>query len=136
MGKDLITITSFYTVAEAHMAKAKLDSAGIFAAVFNEHIIGMEPYFADLYGGVKVKVMEKDLEDACSILGLGGAKASKEREVQESWGICPNCAGKDVEYISDKKGFSLSGLFFGIPFLPVRDRVKCRACGHIWEYKQ
>lgn len=135
MSKNLTTVASFSTPIEAHMAKARLDSAGIFATINDEHIVSLNWFYSDLVGGVKIKVLEEELQDARSILELDVVKAAGERENQGSREACPECAGLDVEYISDKRGFFLSWLFVGFPFFSLRDKMKCRACEHIWKYK-
>jgi hypothetical protein len=132
MREKLVTVASYSTPLDAHMAKSRLDSAGIDSLIFDEHTIAMNWLYSNLIGGVKIKVPEEDLEDARSVLGLDGV----EVEAEDSWGTCPQCDSNDVEFIADKRGAFLSWVLMGIPFFPVIKRLKCRGCGHIWRYKE
>lgn len=136
MNKNLITAASYSTALDAHLAKTRLDSAGVFAVIFDEHTVTMNWLFSDLIGGVKIKVLEDDLESARLILDSDETGVVGEDEVQDSWGDCPGCDSKDIVYIPDKRGTFLSWLFLGFPFFPVRERMKCRVCGLIWKYNE
>jgi len=56
----LITIKTFPNAIEAHLLRTKLESEGIPCFVFDENIIGMNPFFNIAVGGVKLKIDDRD----------------------------------------------------------------------------
>ncbi len=67
MNTKLVTVDNFRDVENAHIAKAKLESEGIFCVLHDEKNIGYTEYSV-AYGGVKLKVREEDKEKAKLIL--------------------------------------------------------------------
>lgn len=53
---------------EAHLIVSVLESAGIAAEIPNEHILGVQPLYAILVGGVRVMVRGDDLARAREVL--------------------------------------------------------------------
>lgn len=62
-------IASFGNRVEAEIARAKLESEGILAAVYADDAGGYDPQFT-MTRGVQVVVADKDAEEAIEILGL------------------------------------------------------------------
>jgi len=67
---DLVTVTSFPDVAEAELARERLELEGIAAFVIDGQMAGVMPYIANSTGGVRVQVKPSDLERAREILQL------------------------------------------------------------------
>jgi hypothetical protein len=67
---DLVTVTSFSDVAEAELARERLELEGIRAFVIDAQMAGVMPYIASSTGGVRVQVKPSDLERAREILQL------------------------------------------------------------------
>jgi len=67
---DLVTVTSFSDVAEAELARERLELEGIRAFVIDAQMAGVMPYIANSTGGVRVQVDPRDLERAREILQL------------------------------------------------------------------
>ncbi len=68
---DLVTVASFPDVAEAELAKERLELEGIRAFVIDAQAAGVMPYLASATGGVRVQVEPKDAATAKEILGAG-----------------------------------------------------------------
>ncbi|MEE8574740.1 MAG: DUF2007 domain-containing protein [Thermodesulfobacteriota bacterium] len=136
MSGNLITVQSYSTPLDAHMAKSRLDAAGIYAVIVDEHTVTMNWLLSNAVGGVKVKVLEEDLQDARLVLELNSLDEPEASEVHECWGACPICSSLDVEYFTDKRGPFLSWLFLGFLAFPAGKKLKCNGCGHIWKYKK
>jgi hypothetical protein len=66
---DLVTVASFPDVAEAELARQRLELEGIRAFVIDGYAAGVMPYLANATGGVRVQVDPRDLERANEILG-------------------------------------------------------------------
>jgi hypothetical protein len=65
--RELVTIRSFWYLAEAELAKGLLESAGIHSLLFDENIVSMG-WYANAVGGVKLQVAPEDAEAANEIL--------------------------------------------------------------------
>lgn len=64
----LVTIASFDTIPQAHLARNELESAGIRAVITDEETTGMFWHLANALGGAKVQVTDEDAERAVAIL--------------------------------------------------------------------
>jgi hypothetical protein len=60
---NLVTVGNFRTEVEAHMLRARLEAAGFHAVVVDE-FMGSMLGFLTMNSGVKVLVLEKELEEA------------------------------------------------------------------------
>jgi hypothetical protein len=69
MNDDLLTVASFPDVAEAEIAKERLELEGIRAFVIDAQTAGVMPYLAGSTGGVRVQVSPDDLDRAREVLG-------------------------------------------------------------------
>ena len=66
---ELVTVATFPDVAEAELAKERLELEKIRAFVLDAQSAGVMPYLAGAFGGVRVQVEPKDLARAKEILG-------------------------------------------------------------------
>lgn len=128
MDDKLITLKSFTTPAEAHLVRTKLEDNGIPAFVFDENMVGVNPFFSNAIGGVKVKIPESYSDEALKILNL-----SEEIEIEDDK-HCPNCQSNNTEYL--KLNWLLTILasllfFFPIPYL--KRKWECKDCGFKWK---
>ncbi|MCF6279512.1 MAG: DUF2007 domain-containing protein [Flavobacteriaceae bacterium] len=62
-----ITLAVFEYSTEAHLVKSKLDSEGIRTLLFDEKTIDSDPLISQAIGGVKLKVVNEDVEKALKI---------------------------------------------------------------------
>ena len=65
---DWVEAASCTWLHEAQLLTSVLDAAGIEATIPNEHILGVQPLYANLVGGVRVMVHAADLSRAREIL--------------------------------------------------------------------
>jgi hypothetical protein len=63
-----VTVSTFRSSGAAHLARARLATAGIDAMVSDEALGGMTPFHADSGASVKVRVPAADLDEARRIL--------------------------------------------------------------------
>lgn len=133
MSEQLVTVASFSTALEAHLAKGKLESSGIWATVFDEQVVNTNWMYSNAIGGVKVKVHERDIADARAILRTD---SSVEEVTVEPLGTCPLCGNTEIECSANKKWTILTWLFLGVPLFPVRRRLRCKNCGNEWKSKK
>ena len=70
MKLNLTTIATYNNAIEAHLAKTKLDSEGIFSYISDENLISLNPLYNLTVGGVKLKTLTDEAERAMEILGI------------------------------------------------------------------
>ena len=136
MDDDLVTLASYRDVIEANVVRSRLESEGIPCFLADEHLVQMNWLYSDAIGGVKLQVVESDVEEAMRILrgnpelagfGLGGSDGLKVED-------CLACGSEDV--VMDKmprRLLFLSWLLLGVPILFLKRRWRCEACGHRWK---
>ena len=107
MSKELVTIASFGTVAEAHAARSLLDSHGILAFVANEETNTALFHVGTALGGVKLETASTDAEQAIEILEAAAADDAAQsspwlcspcnEEVEAGFDLCWSCGGQRDE---------------------------------------
>jgi hypothetical protein len=129
----LVTIATYSMPHEAHIARASLEAADIYAFIANEHTIGMQWFYSNALGGVRLMVAKSDVETALGILGTDfSEELNNEIPIEET--ICPICGSTDVEaYTIGAKSAFVTILLLGFPLLFVKHGIRCRQCGTISE---
>lgn len=64
----MITIATFDTMPDAHIALGRLHAEGIDAHLADEHLVQTDWLYAIAVGGIKLQVEEKDVARATEIL--------------------------------------------------------------------
>jgi hypothetical protein len=67
MSDELVVVKTFWQASEAHLAKAKLEEAGIQAFLDNEFSVTMTPHLANP-SGVRLLVKRGDAQKATEFL--------------------------------------------------------------------
>jgi hypothetical protein len=133
---ELVTIANFRDLPEAMLAKGKLESAGIECFLGDDNMVRMDWFWSNLIGGVKLRVIETDAEEAIHLLEEeipSELPADEEGEIYEQ-PVCPRCSSLDISFGPPDKGIQLAALFVaGIPLPGGRDHWKCHQCGAEWE---
>jgi hypothetical protein len=62
--RDLVTIRSFWNLAEAELAKGAVEAAGIEAFLFDDNMVRLDWFNANALGGVKLRVDAENAEAA------------------------------------------------------------------------
>jgi len=65
--RDLVTVRSFWNLAEANMAKGVLDAASIESFLFDENVVGLA-WYVNAVHGVKLRVDKHRAEEADRLL--------------------------------------------------------------------
>ena len=133
-----VTIATYIGAWEAHLARTKLESEGIFAVVLDDQIASINWFYSNAVGGVRLQVSEADAERAALILekdsGEDPATQQESPVLDSSIPTCPVCGSTSIR----RERFSLaiallSFLLFGLPFLLNRKRVICINCNRKWK---
>jgi hypothetical protein len=69
---NFITVLTFTYPSEALIVRGRLESEGITCFVQDELTTQVAPFYSNALGGVKVQVMESDLQRAVKILKEAG----------------------------------------------------------------
>lgn len=139
--EDLIVVGVYDKPMDAYLAQSYLKNHGLESFVHDEHI-GSHPHFSiGLSGGVKLRVLESDVESAKHLLDEVARKPILlDDELAE--GIpCPKCQSLKTEIVGMAGGgwfFNvLSVLFFLIPIrFMQKEKWRCLDCGHEWREKK
>ena len=143
MQPKLVTLAAFNMPYQAHLAKSRLEAAGVPAFIRDEHLISINPLYSPALGGVKVQVPDVHLKEAREILDstpdveLTDDEALSAIPIEEPGpeppGImeCPHCGSRGfVEELSHPVERLLNGLLLGLPWLWLGRPLMCRACRH------
>jgi len=125
-----VTIATFNFAHEAHLARTRLESQGIPANIADEHIVSINWFYAPAVGGIKLNVLETDVQKAKEVFAEG-SKIDPPKALQ-----CPKCNSMDIEYQGFwRKTLFLSWILIMAPFLPFlfrKKKWKCKACNFEW----
>lgn len=135
---ELVTIRRYDQAITAHIHKNHLESEGIECFIHDEHIVTMNPLYANAVGGVKLKVLSEDADEALRLLAeMDNQPFTSEKEQPIS---CPKC-GSTALYSNFTSMKSLKGLFsalisllFYVYPLYYRSIYKCKSCN--FEFKK
>ena len=133
-----MTVATFLEPNLAHIAKARLASDGIRAALDGEHHISMDWLISNAVGGVKLLVHERDKDSAVRILDDAASAVHPadlgDDESHTSSAGCPNCGSHNIyrERIKRKLIF-VSVLLLGIPFPFLSRQMVCDGCNYKWK---
>ena len=133
---DLVTIETFTSPWDAHIARGLLESEGIASFVFDEHYVGMEWPMSQALGGVKLKVPVSDVERARVVLRElkeGRYEAALDEELALERPTCQRCGSIELELF--RSGASrlltfIAGFLTSTPFPPPISGQRSRKCGH------
>lgn len=122
--QELVTVGTYADYIQANLARLRLDTEGIEAVIEDHYFIGMEPLHDIAVGGVKLRVLAGDREEALRIL-------QAQREALAALPLhCPRCDSTEVV-----RGFHFVLLGLALFFIPLggpRRRIYCKACKHAW----
>ena len=65
----MVTIATFDTMLDAHIALGRLQAEGIEAVLADEHLVQTDWLYAIAVGGIKLQVAEADAPYAVEVLG-------------------------------------------------------------------
>ena len=131
--RKLATLCRFRDVPEALLAKSVLESAGIECLLADANIIRTDWLWSNLVGGVKLRVLEEDLEEAASLLNQSAPELFAMQDpgdVQQP--SCPRCHSAEVS-MDDLHHPEVAAAF------PAGDAPRagnpawtCQSCGNQW----
>jgi hypothetical protein len=100
--ENIIVLDSYYEPVAAHLARTKLEAAGIPCFLTNENLVSLNRMYSPVAGGVRLHVYQRDATQAAEILrepavmrAVPGGLA--EPATQGSLATtCPRCGSHEV----------------------------------------
>ena len=124
------TIARFQYSSEAQIIKGRLEAEGIEVFLSDNLTIDTDPLVSNAIGGVKLKVLSEQSDEAIEIL-----ESIRKYSIDDEGNSinCPNCKSEKIELFSTiKDAKSLIWFIFGVLFsaLPfyTRHKYRCEAC--------
>ena len=124
---DLVTIDRFLFIANAEIARATLEAAGIDAVLVDENIVRMSWGDAQAHGGVRLQVRAEDADEARAILeetSLDGTAASpppQSLDDLEPDETCHRCGSPEIfPAESRSRSYARALLFMMVGFVLLR----------------
>lgn len=95
---DLVTVDRFLFLAEAELARARLEAAGIDAVLADENVVRLSWGDAQAHGGVRLQVRRRDAEEAREVLEEEGEPLPSESSppTAHSRDHCRRCFSEEI----------------------------------------
>ncbi len=107
MADNIIVLDSYYEPLTAHLARTRLEAAGIACFLTNENLASLNRIYSPVAGGVRLHVYARDAARAAEVLrpptpmraerGGAGEPGAAADEAPATTAIrCPRCGSDDV----------------------------------------
>lgn len=100
--ENIIVLDSYYEPVAAHLARTKLEAAGIPCFLTNENLVSLNRMYSPVAGGVRLHVYQRDAAQATEVLreppvmqAVPGGLAEPAPHSQAAT-TCPRCGSTDV----------------------------------------
>jgi len=97
--ENIIVLDSYYEPVAAHLARTKLEAAGIPCFLTNENLVSLNRMYSPVAGGVRLHVYQRDAAQAAEVLrelpvmqAVPGGLAEPAKHAA----TCPRCGSHDV----------------------------------------
>jgi len=133
MSTKLVTLASFDNAIDAHLLRSKLENEEIPCFIFDENMITLNPLNNIIVGGIKVKVMEEDLNAAQQIVNHISAQPIRNND--GTFLACPNCGSSHITpgvKTTNLFGFIFWILMLGQYPLNMKNKYLCQQCKKVF----
>jgi hypothetical protein len=132
--RNLITIHRYRDLSEALVARAVIESAGIFCFLKDENFARLEWQISNLIGGIRLQVDVQDVEAAEAILSQ---PIPNEISIPDQPGFmqprCPRCTSTDITWERQGRKAALASLYlFSLPLPRGSESWHCNSCDLRW----
>ncbi len=147
-----VTVQIFTLPTEAQMAQLRLESEGITCFLKDEETIGVINLYSNALGGIKLQVLDEDVEKAKVALIDGGFLNGEEKSLnktQEKKKIilvdgskvedktkCPYCGSDNIDHVVHPSIWVIFFYFVLSVIFPIfKSWERCYDCEKEWKYK-
>ncbi|WP_353068149.1 DUF2007 domain-containing protein [Tunturibacter empetritectus] len=111
--RELVTVRRYRDLSEAIVARAVLESAGIFCFLKDENLVRLDWQVSNFIGGIRLQVASTDVDAAEEILSQ---PVPTEFAVPDQPGFsqprCPRCTSIDITWERQGRKAALASLYF------------------------
>ncbi len=123
---DFVTLATFSSHPEAHVARGALEEQGIEALLEGEGLVSI---YGQALGGIRLRVRTTEVERASAVLGILRRPVAAQVPLR-----CPSCGSLRVGRDQPMRWLVfLSWFLVGLPLPFFRARWKCWNCDHRWK---
>jgi len=143
-----VTIQIFTLPTDAQMAQLRLESEGITCFLKDEETIGVMNLYSNALGGIKLQVLNEDVEQAREILINGGfintEKSTQKKNIEviddstiSDKNKCPYCGSDNIDTVVHPSFWVIFFYFVLSVIFPIfKSWEKCYDCSKEWKYKK
>lgn len=136
---SLVTIGWYTNPLQAHIAQGRLQAEGLFSCVVHEHHIWVNWMYSNVLGGVKIQVLEDDIEHGEIILKQLW-QGEFEPYLEPLFGqlekpLCPICSHDEITHRVSLGNSTLVFIFLlltSVAYPPPKNIRQCDTCSHQW----
>jgi hypothetical protein len=132
--RDLVTLRRYRDLSEAIVARAVVESAGIYCFLKDENFVRLDWQMSNLLGGIRLQVPAADAEAAEAVLS---------QPVPDSFAVadqpdfkqprCPRCTSTDIKWERRGRKAALFSLYlFAVPLPRGTESWHCGSCDLRW----
>ena len=135
MSQNLVIIARYRDLPQAGLDKSILEGQGIPCFLDNEFTVGVNWLYSTALGGVKLKVLEEDVDQAKELLEASSnindsVVVEKDSPPEDT---CPKCDSRQIRAINYTRKFAAVSLLLSLPFFFFMKRYCCSECGYRWK---
>lgn len=132
--RELVTIRRYRDLSEALVARAVVESAGIFCFLKDENLVRLDWQVSNFIGGIRLQVDVQDVETAEAILSQ---PVPNEISIPDEPGFiqprCPRCTSTDITWERQGRKAALASLYlFSLPLPRGSESWHCNSCDLRW----
>jgi hypothetical protein len=132
--RELVTIHRYRDLSEAIVARAVIESAGIFCFLKDENLVRLDWQVSNLIGGIRLQVTAADVEAAKDILAQ---PVPNEISIPDQSDFmqprCPRCSSTDISWERQGRKAALLSLYlFALPLPRGPESWHCNSCDLRW----
>jgi hypothetical protein len=98
--ENIIVFDSYYEPLAAHLARTKLEAAGIPCFLTNENLVSLNRMYSPAAGGVRLHIYARDAAQAAEVLRepvvMQAARGGQAEPAAPDALTCPRCGSADV----------------------------------------
>jgi hypothetical protein len=132
--RNLVTIRKYRDLSEAIVARAVVESSGIFCFLKDENFARLEWQISNFIGGIRLQVDEADVEATEAILSqpiVDSISIPDQPEFEQP--RCPRCSSMAISWERQGRKVALASLYLlSLPLPRGSESWTCNACGLRW----
>jgi hypothetical protein len=132
--RDLVTLRRYRDLSEAIVARAVVESAGIYCFLKDENFVRLDWQMSNLLGGIRLQVPASDAEAAAAVLAQPVPDSfAVEDQPDFKQPRCPRCSSTDILWERRGRKAALFSLYlFALPLPRGSESWHCNSCDLHW----